>query len=284
MNAQIGTIRSDMDFQQKTDELQQQLNEASSVLLGAGPGLSPQYQTYFEERFSDFKEKYNISDLYTGSFYPFETLEIYWAFWSRYILLVRYENSKTPTYEALRKILRGKDHFILTTNVDALFVRNGFRKSRIYPYQGDMGEFQCSAGCHDATYANEERIRAMVKEQKDLRIPTDLIPYCPRCHAPMSVHVRVDHGFLENAQFLVAKKAFRTFVDKYAKKPILYWEMGVAETTPVIVRYPLWRFTAQNKSSTFITINPDSEYVPREIQKRSIVINGDISEVLAMLT
>lgn len=184
--------------------LQEKLDTADSIVLGAGAGLSASAGfTYdgkrFDQNFADFAAKYGFHDMYTGGFYPYPTLEEFWAYWSRQIFLNRYQDIPSPVYETLLRLIDGKDYFVLTTNVDHCFQKAGFDKQRLFYTQGDYGLFQCSVPCHQATYDNEASIRQMIAEQKDMRIPSQFIPKCPVCGKPMTTNLRCDNTFVEDA-------------------------------------------------------------------------------------
>ena len=185
------------------EKLKEAIKGADTILIGAGAGLSTSAGfTYsgqrFEQYFADFAAKYGFRDMYSGGFYPYETLEEQWAFWSRNILINRYENPPKPVYDTLLKLVVGKDYFVLTTNVDHCFQKAGFDKKRLFYTQGDYGLWQCSEPCHQGTYDNEAVVCQMVSEQRDMRVPSELIPRCPRCGKPMSMNLRADDTFVQD--------------------------------------------------------------------------------------
>ena len=164
----------------RISRLKEKLEKADAVIIGAGAGLSTSAGfTYSGERFnsyfSDFIAKYGFSDMYSGGFYPFETLNEHWAYWSRYIYINRYQDAPRPVYENLLKLVKDKDYFVLTTNVDHCFQKAGFDKKRLFYTQGDYGLFQCSKPCCSETFDNEVQIHQMMKEQENMRIPDYLI-------------------------------------------------------------------------------------------------------------
>ena len=276
------------EYRQKIKALKAVLAKADTVLIGAGAGLSTAAGfTYsgerFEKYFADFHAKYGFSDMYTGGFYPYATLEERWAYWSRYIMINRYTDAPKPVYENLRKLIGDKNYFVLTTNVDHCFQKTGFNKARLCYTQGDYGLFQCSVPCHQDTYDNKAQVRAMYERQRNMKIPTELIPYCPMCGKPMTMNLRADDTFVQDKGWYVAQERYEHFLiaNRVLKDgKILLLELGVGANTPGIIKYPFQRITAQNKNATYVCINYGEAFAPKEIEQRSICINADIGDVL----
>ena len=269
-------------------ELRQALDRAEAVVVGAGAGLSASAGlTYSGERFAlyfgDFQKKYGIPDMYSGGFFPFDSLEEYWAWWSRHIWYNRYVDPPKPVYRDLLDLVGEKDYFVLTTNVDHQFQRAGFDKSRIFYTQGDYGLWQCSKPCHAKTYDNQETVRRMLEEQRDMRVPAGLVPYCPVCGRPMTMNLRADDTFVEDEGWHAAARRYEAFLRRCQGKRVLFLELGVGGNTPVIIKYPFWKMTLQNKNSAYACINQEDTYVPGEIRRRSVCITGDISMILKRL-
>lgn len=272
----------------KIKQLFEAINTSEAIIIGAGSGLSTSAGfTYsgqrFEQYFSDFIKKYHFQDMYSAGFYPFETLEEYWAYWSRYIYYNRYVSATKDTYQKLFKLVNNKDYFVITTNVDHQFQQAGFDKQRLFYTQGDYGLWQCSVPCHQQTYDNEKIVKEMVKKQQNLKIPSDLIPRCPICNKPMTMNLRCDQTFVQDKYWYQAKKRYQNFINKHHNSKILYLELGVGNNTPAIIKYPFWQMAYQNPNATYACINFNDAYAPKEIQKRSICINGDIDKVLECL-
>ncbi len=270
------------------DRLKEALAVSDSVLVGAGAGLSAAAGfTYsgerFERYFSDFGEKYGFQDMYSGGFYPYKTPEEHWAYWSRYILVNRYMDPPKPVYRKLFDLVKDKDYFVITTNVDHCFQKAGFDKKRLFYTQGDYGLFQCSEPCHNETYDNEEAVRRMAKEQKDMRIPTELIPRCPVCGKPMTMNLRADDKFVQDKGWNDAYARYEKFLKTHKQAKTLYLELGVGYNTPAIIKYPFWYFTEQNQGATYACINFGEAFCPEEIEKRSICLNADIAQILGEL-
>ena len=271
------------------ERLKTALAEADAVVIGAGAGLSAAAGfTYsgerFERYFSDFAAKYGIRDMYSGGFYPFPTPEEFWAYWSRYILINRYQDAPKPVYETLLRLVQEKDYFVITTNVDHCFQKAGFDKKRLFYTQGDYGLFQCSAPCRPETFDNEAIIRGMVARQENMRVPSELLPRCPHCGRPMTTNLRCDDRFTEDEGWHAAAERYETFLRTRAGQKILFWELGVGYNTPVIIKYPFWRMTAKNPNATYACVNLGEADAPSEIQKQSICIDRDIGDILSRLS
>ena len=276
------------DYSTEIESLKKEMETADAIVIGAGAGLSTAAGfTYsgerFERFFSDFEAKYGFHDMYSGGFFPFETQEEMWAYWSRFIWCNRYMDIDNGTYKALFDLVKDKDYFVITTNVDHQFQKAGFDKLRLFYTQGDYGLFQCSEPCHDQTYDNEEIVKDMIEFQEDMKIPTELIPKCPKCGKLMTMNLRSDDKFVEDEGWHRAAKRYDDFLQKHEGKHILFLELGVGYNTPVIIKYPFWRITAQNPNAVYACLNFGEAYAPDEIKEQSVLINGDIRKVLNVL-
>ena len=299
------TSKSTETYSDKLNRLKAVMDEADAVIIGAGSGLSAAAGfTYsgerFERYFHDFAEKYHIRDIYSGGFYPFQSPEEYWAWWSRHIWVNRYVNAPKPVYDKLLALVKDKDYFVLTTNVDHCFQKAGFDKHRMFYTQGDYGLFQCSVPCHNDTYDNEDSIRRMVEAQgytiiedndlmvekgvsPQMTVPSELIPCCPKCGKPLNVNLRSDNTFVEDKGWHIAQNRYEDFLRRHNGLKILFLELGVGGNTPVIIKYPFWRMTARNRNATYACINYGEAFAPDEIQKQSICIDMDIDTVITEL-
>lgn len=295
--------RWDTSIDAQIRELAAVIQGADAVIIGAGAGLSTSAGfTYSGERFrryfADYAARYGYQDMYSGGFYPYETFEEHWAYWSRYIWLNRYQNAPRPVYEDLLRLVRDKDYYVLTTNVDHCFQKAGFDKHRLFYTQGDYGLWQCSEPCHKETYDNENVVREMVMSQGfeiaadgslripeghaiHMSVPTALVPHCPRCGRPMSMNLRADDTFVEDAGWHTAAERYHEFLRRHEGMRIVYLELGVGFNTPVIIKYPFWQMTARNENATYVSINKGSAFCPDEIGHQSICIDGDIGDVIA---
>lgn len=266
----------------KLKVLAQWMSDAEAIVIGAGAGLSAaagfSYSgARFEKYFADFEKKYGFHDMYTGGFYPFPTEEEFWAYWSRHIYYNRYDQPAGEVYLALLRLVKDKNYFVITTNVDHRFQVAGFDKSRLFYTQGDYGLFQCAKPCCNKTFDNEEQVRAMLREQRDMKIPSSLIPRCPVCGGPMTTNLRSDDKFVEDAGWHAAYERYAQFLKEYSGGRVLFLELGVGMNTPVIIKYPFWRMTYGNKKARYACINYGEAYAPEEIAPRSLCISADLN-------
>ena len=299
------SYRDNIECMNSIEKLKQEIESTGTIVIGAGAGLSASAGfTYsgkrFEDNFPDFIEKYGFKDMYSAGFYPYQTLEEHWAYWSRYIYINRYMDAPKPVYHKLYDLVKDKDYFVLTTNVDHCFQRAGFDKHRLFYTQGDYGLFQCSRPCHQNTYNNEALIREMVEAQgyvidvdgtlilpegasPKMTIPPDLIPHCPKCGEPMSMNLRADHTFVEDEGWHMASERYAEFLRRHQNMKVLFLEAAVGFNTPTIIKYSFWRMAHEWKDAVYVCLNYGETYAPDEIKKRAICINGDIGEILYQL-
>ena len=285
MFSRILTQKSILTYSEQIGKVRQALHEADAVVIGAGAGLSTSAGlTYsgprFQEHFGDFIQKYKIQDMYSGGFYPFETLEEHWAWWSRQIMINRYEKAPKPVYDELLKLVHDKDYFVLTTNVDHQFQLAGFDKERLFYTQGDYGLWQCSQPCCQKTWDNEETVRRMVAEQREMRVPMELVPHCPVCGRPMTMNLRCDSTFVQDEGWYAAAGRYQDFLRRHERMRMVYLELGVGGNTPVIIKYPFWKMTYQNSNAFYVCINLSESCCPKEIQTKAVCINRDVGTVL----
>ena len=287
------------------DVLKTEIETADAVVIGAGAGLSTAAGfTYsgerFEKYFGDFAREFGISDMYSGGFYPFPDIETRWAWWARHIYYNRYVKAPKPVYQDLLKLVRDKDYFVITTNVDHQFQRAGFDKRRLFYTQGDYGLFQSVDPRVRKTYDNEAWVteameaQGFVRDEENvfqppvngellMRIPSELIPKCPDGGADVTMNLRADDSFVEDTGWHMASAAYSEFLRKHAGLHVLYLEIGVGMNTPVIVKYPFWQMTNDNPKAVYACLNFSEAYCPEQIEKQSVCINGDCGEVIEEL-
>ena len=299
------TNGSEMSFEEKIAVLKDQMEKADAVVLGAGSGLSTAAgYTYsgdrFEKYFGDFERKYGFRDMYSGGFYPYQTLEDFWGYWCRYIWINRYGPIPTDLYGRLLGLVEDKDYFVLTTNVDHCFQRSGFDKKRLFYTQGDYGLFQSSSpgsAARNKTYDNYKIIRRIILSEgyqigdngelivpKDteirMSVPSDLVPACPDDGKLMTTNLRCDDSFVEDEGWHQAAERYQDFLRRHERLRVLYLELGVGMNTPGIIKFNFWKYTKENPNAFYACINKGEAYCPQEIAERSVCIDGDIGEAL----
>lgn len=272
------------------------LDGADAVVIGAGAGLSaaagfaytgPRFRRWF----GDFQDTYGFSDMYAGGFYPFETEERRWGYWARYIMANRYDTGPSATYGQLLDLVRERDYFVLTTNVDHQFQLAGFDKRRLFYTQGDYGLFQCARPCCARTWDNEEVVRAMMAAEEDawragrpaMDVPSELLPRCPHCGAPAAMNLRADETFVEDEGWHVAAERYRGFLRRHRGVRVLYWELGVGFNTPGIVKFPFWSMTAESERADYLCVNRGEAVAPTSLAGQSVLIDDDIAKVIGLL-
>ena len=286
--------------------LKEKIDQADAVIIGAGAGLSTAAGFVyagerFDRYFSDFSRKYGFRDMYSGGFYPYDTQEEFWAYWSRYIWINRYMDAPKSTYSDLYKIVKDKDYFVLTTNVDHCFQKAGFDKKRLFYTQGDYGLFQCTKPCCKKTWGNESMIRDMILAQgyiigeynelilpegtaAKMNIPSELLPKCPSCGRPLTMNLRSDNRFVEDEGWQAAAVEYEVWLTQHQDRKVVFLEIGVGYNTPEIIKYSFWQQVYQNKSATYACLNMEEERVPDEIMEQTIMIVGNAHDLILELT
>ena len=291
--------------EEQLERLRAALRSADAIVIGAGAGLSASAGfTYsgerFERYFFDFKRRFGIKDMYSGGFYPFPDAQTRWAWWARHIYYNRYIPAPKPVYRALLELVRDREYFVITTNVDHQFQRAGFDKSRLFYTQGDYGLFQSVNRRLQKTYDNEEWVsRAMeaqgfvrdengvfqVPADKNIKmyLPAALIPKCPDDGSDVVMNLRSDDSFVEDAGWRRASAAYSRFLKAHESDRVLFLELGVGGNTPVIIKYPFWQMTLENSGATYACLNYSEAACPEEIAAQSVCINADVGEILKKL-
>ncbi len=268
------------------ETLKKLIDEADAIVIGAGAGLSTaagfEYGgEFFKKHFLDMV-KLGYSEMYSAGFHNFKTSEEKWGYWCRHIYYCRYQGAK-QLYIGLFNVVREKNYFVITTNVDHQFQLAGFDKDRLYYTQGDYGLFQCSKPCHQKTYDNEEATMDMMKNLKDYIIPSSLIPRCPVCGEEMTTNLRADDKFVQDDGWYQAGSRYNSFLNDNKDKKVLFLELGVGWNTPVIIKIPFMQMTHQFKDAHYVVINKGENYIPKEIEDKSIVIDGDLNEIITSI-
>ena len=290
---------------ERITQLKAAIANADAVIIGAGAGLSTAAGFVysgerFERYFSDFGRKYGFHDMYSGGFYPYKTQEEFWAYWSRNIWINRYMHPPKRTYDNLLKLVRDKDYFVLTTNVDHCFQKAGFDKKRLFYTQGDYGLFQCVKPCCQTTWDNEAVIRQMILAQgfgigaqnelilpdgkaPAMTVPAELLPRCPNCGRPLTMNLRSDDAFVEGEGWKTAAVEYEAWLAAHQQSRTVYLEIGVGYNTPGIIKYNFWQQVYQNPNAVYACLNLEEDPVPKEMKDQSIVIGGDSDAVIQEL-
>jgi len=277
-----------MPFHARLERAREAIHTADALLIGAGAGLSTAAGVdyggqRFRDAFPDFIERYGLTDMYSSAFFPFPTPEERWAYMSRHIQLNRFDAVPGELYTGLAKLCQGREHFVITTNVDSLFFEAGFERERVFATQGDYGLFQCKTACHDGLYDNQVAVTAMVEACADCRIPTHLVPTCPVCAGPLAPHLRVDGFFVEDQHWHDASRRYRRFIEGARRGTIALVELGVGYNTPGIIKFPFEKLAARTRQATLIRINRDHPAASQRNRDRTIAFGGDLAELLPEL-
>ena len=271
-------------FVQRLDEAKKAIDGADYIIIGAGAGLSAAAGIDYggerhEKYFKDFIEKYGFTDMYSSSFYQFETPEEQWAYWARHIFANRFDVGKTDVYTKLLRLVESKEYFVITTNVEHQFWINGFKDENIFAVQGDYGLLQCSKGCHDKLYPNKDLIYELLDKTENCRVPGDLVPHCPVCGELMDVNLRKDRYFVEDAKWHEMNENYNNFLKSIDGK-FVFLEIGVGFNTPTIIRYPFEQMTYNNSDATLIRLNLDYPQAIPENKDKTISFDENVEEIL----
>lgn len=266
-------------------EIKKLIEEADAIVIGAGAGLSTaagvNYGTHnFKKKYPELVKHYGFTDMYTSSFYEFETEEERWSYWAKHINDLCLDMEATKTYRDLYNLVKNKNYFVITTNVDRQFFKAGFNEEKVFDVQGSLNKIQCAKACHDKLYDDEKLIKEMLDKNKDIEIPTSLVPKCPVCKGKMDVNLRKDMFFVQDEHWYKLNKKYEEFINENKNKKILFLELGVGFNTPGIIRYPFEEFVYNMKKAHLIRINTEYAEIPEEIENKGISIKGDISKVL----
>ncbi|MEH7547578.1 Sir2 silent information regulator family NAD-dependent deacetylase [Neobacillus vireti] len=275
-------------YQTRIEGAKKALEDAEYVLLGGGAGLSAAAGiTYSGKRFTDnfgpFIEKYGFTDLYTSSFYPFKTEEEKWAYWAKHISLNRYEIDATKLYMDLFQLVKDKNYFVISTNVESQFTKAGFPPDKVFEIQGDYNFLQCETGCHDKLYYNESLVKEMIDKTVDCKIPSNLVQKCPVCGGNMDVNLRKNQYFVQDEKWYESDKLYKNFLQESKGKKIVYMELGVGFNTPGIIRYPFEQMTYHNDHATLVRLNKEHPEGFEENEEKTVAFTEDMQDVVTSL-
>ena len=271
----------------KIQQLRRLIDDADYVLVGAGAGLSAaaglDYSgADFERYFRPWMERYGIRDLYSSSFYPFRTEEELWACWAMHIWFARYRPGAMPLYRQLLDVVRAKDYFVVTTNVDGQFEKAGFGADRIFAVQGDYALFQPKAGTPRVTWSNREWVERALPAIADCRIPTAMVPRTSDGQ-PVAMNRRCDSTFVEDDRWHEQSERYRRFVTAARRRRLLLLEFGVGFNTPVIIRFPFERMAVEFGQTALVRFNRDAPDALAGGMERFLSFREDIGGVLSAL-
>lgn len=271
------------------NDIKELIEQADCILIGAGAGLSTSAGIdyagdEFKKEFAPFIKKYGFTDLYTASFYEFETEEEKWAYFAKHIKFADTGRKAIPLYKNIYELVKNKSYFVITTNVDDQFEKAGFEKNKIFATQGSYSKLQCSEACHNKLYDDTELVNRMIeKTDCNLKIPTNLVPICPVCKERMEVNLRKDAYFVQDENWYKQSKAYEDFVNNSKDKKVILLELGVGFNTPIIIRFPFEQMTMQNKNWNLVRINKDNVMTWNHIEEKSILIQEDIANIINKL-
>ena len=272
------------DYSHRIDRLRKLIAEADSIIIGAGAGLSTaaglQYSgEEFEHYFYPWMERYGIKDLYSSSFYPFKTEEELWACWAMHIWYARYRPEAMPLYRKLLDVVKDKNYFVITTNVDGQFEKAGFDQDRIFATQGDYAYFQPQSGFPKELYHNQDWMNQVLPLIRDCRIPTELIPHTPDGQ-PVSMNLRCDDTFVEDSHWHQQAQRYSDFVRTASDKRLLLLEFGVGFNTPVIIRFPFEQMASHFPDATLVRFNRDYPQPSLQGVKSFLAFTEDIYRII----
>lgn len=269
-----------------SDLLNKALNEADAIIIGIGSGMAAAdgfkyVGPRFENNFGDFIEKYNWFDLFQGSVFDFESLEEEWAFFSRFVDVNYLSQPLGESFVRLKNILKDRNHYIITTNADNAFEIADYDMDKVFHIQGKYNLMQCSKGCHNRRYRNDDLMREMVERQENMEIPSELVPYCPQCGASMELNRR-DHDdcMVEDEEFEIEKERFLDYLNDHIEQKILFLELGVGYMAPQIIKHPFQKLVEKHPNAMYMTVNIKNYNIPKQIRDRTIWLKEDIYDLL----
>lgn len=282
-------------FRGKIGRLSELIDQADAVVVGVGSGMSTAsgYDFYhenelFDGAFGAFSKAYGFETLFDGMYHLFSDNEQQWAFNAAAASFVGALPVGRP-YRQLARVLEGKDHFVITTNVDGQVPR-AFDEGRYWLFQGDMRFMQCSQPCDEEILSDQELIGRLVSatyldENGAPRVPSDLVPRCPYCHRLMVPWVR-DTAFLEGSLWHAQKAAYEAFLTRHLVQgsgKIVFLELGVSSMTPSIIKMPFWDMVVRNPKARYVEVNCAEQATPLQLGGQAMVITADLALVMQEL-
>lgn len=266
------------------------IQDADAIVIGASNGLSIaaginlfSEDNAFLRKFGDFRQQHGFRNIIRGCFHSFPDEAQKWAFYSRMYDYFLHDRMPDPVMQNLLTLVKNKNYFVITSNIDAHFTASGADSERVFEFEGNCRELQCATACHDQLYPGDELLSTMARVQQSGKIPDHLVPVCPKCGDNMQVHIEHDHAFLKGAQWQAGRKAFSDFLTQAQGKKIVFLELGVGVRNRFI-KAPFMARVHQEPHASYITFNIGAElYIPDVISDKSIGLNGDIGNNLRQL-
>lgn len=271
-------------------EIVQMIRDAKVVLIGAGAGMSAaagidytdtgRFRQLFPVMYKrGFRNNYQLMG-YQGL-----SPAIIWGYHAMHVQNVAYDNREAAVYQQLFSLVGDKEYFVITSNVDTMFEKNGFDPARIFTPQGNYKLMQCLRPCSDDTYDTRpilDKLLAHLDPVTHEISDTSAIPRCPKCGGEMFMNVRGGRWFIEKPYEQQGAR-FQSWVHEHLHTPMLIMDLGTGFNTPGVVRWPVEQITYHNPAAFLLRFNRDHPEVPAEIADRSLQLRGNIDELLAML-
>jgi NAD-dependent SIR2 family protein deacetylase len=265
------------------------LRGADRILVGAGAGLTAAAgidytdTEAFARVFPAFAAR-GIRAQYQMIGRPMPR-ELLWGYWAAHVNYVRYDLRPNPLYQQLRELIGDTDHYVWTSNVDALFPRNGFAPDRVYTPQGDYASYQCTTPCTRQVWNFEPVMRRLLASTDPATgTVTDpaALPRCPRCGGEVFLNVRIDNSFVDD-HLAPTGERLATWLNQAPDANLLVLDIGTGFNTPVVVRHPMEHITEHFPRARLARINRDHAQVPRELGERAASLPAEADSVIREL-
>jgi NAD-dependent SIR2 family protein deacetylase len=268
------------------------IREADRVVIGAGSGLSAAAGLDFGDE-ADFAARFpalvrrGLKAAYEMIGYSELSEAAFWGFWSAHVMQMRFADGRSPVYEGLLRLVREKDCFVLTTNVDAMFVRNGFEPDRVWSIQGDYAFLQCLRPCTTEVWPSapplQRALAAIDPATQEVADPA-YVPRCIHCGGNVFMNVRGGDWFLEEPYEGQMERWRRWFRGIPPRERLLLLDIGSGFNTPSVVRWPMERIALREPAARIVRINLHHADLPRELGGRGLSVAAGARETIAAIT
>lgn len=262
------------------------LRAADRVLVTAGAGLSAAagYDYGDVDRFRElFPALHRLglrSRYMVGVPLPPALL---WGYWAVHIDDIRYDPAPNPLYRRLRALVGDTEHWVMTSNVDGLFARNGFAPDRVFTPQGDYGRYQCTTPRTQATWDSGplvERLLAAYDPATGAVTDPQALPRCPNCGGEVQINVRIGPEFID-APYRPAGDRLQSWLGTPgAGTRLVILEIGAGFNTPGVIRWPGEHLTRHIPHARLVRVNPTHPEVPADLADRALSIPADAERLL----